>query len=199
MVHHNDCHDKTDEELVALVLRDKEYYMCLMARYEEKLLRYLRSIGRLVSEDYEDILQNAFLKAYINLNDFDHSFPFKNWIYRIVHNEFIDFIRKRKIKNMTLSLDTNTEDTRALLDRLSSDVDVERDVDRKVLEEHMSEVLALLPMEYREVIVLKYFEERDYREISDILQKPIGTVATLLNRAKALLKQKATVLFYKDI
>lgn len=190
---------KTDEELVSLVLKDKENYLFLMQRYEARLFRFLTSIARLERrEDYEDILQNAFLKAYININDYDRSLKFSSWIYRIVHNEMIDHVRRKKAKEQFVSLDQENDETVKLLNILSDDTDLPRDMDHQMLASEVKNVLTMLPIDYREVLILKYYEDKDYKEISDILQKPMGTVATLLNRAKAAAKDKLGAMFKRN-
>ena len=76
------------------------------------------------------------------------------------------------------------------LENISSDINPESDLDKKLVMEYMESVLNQLDPKYRAVLVLRYFEEKNYQEISDILQKPMGTVATLLKRAKVNLKSK---------
>ncbi len=187
-----DIEQKTDEELVGMVLENKENYLYLMERYEQRLLRFLMSITRLERrEDYEDILQNAFLKAYLNIRGYDRSLKFSSWIYRIVHNEMIDHVRKKKSKASHISLDDESNpDAGKLLDVLRDTTDLPEEMDQKLLSAKVKNVLNTLPEDYREVLVLQYFEDKDYREISDILQKPMGTVATLINRAKKIAKDK---------
>lgn len=182
--------EKTDVELVKLALKDQEEFAQLMERYEEKLLRYIRRFAGLSQECAEDVLQEAFLKIYRNLNDFDTSLKFSSWAYRIVHNETINYIRKHNDKK-TVGLETDDPDIVSLIDILESDTDVSGDVAKKELSEKVRHVLATLPAHYREILVLRFLEDMDYSEISDILKKPMGTVATLLNRAKASFKQLA--------
>ena len=71
MTAYRNCEEKTDEELVKLTLADQEWYLCLMRRYEAKLTRYIRRISGLNDQDLEDVLQDIFIKAYRNLNEFD--------------------------------------------------------------------------------------------------------------------------------
>lgn len=59
---------KTDEELVALTLKDKEKYIYLVQKYEQKMLSFLRKLTKLPEQECEDILQNSFIKLYLNLN-----------------------------------------------------------------------------------------------------------------------------------
>lgn len=187
MTGHEHCAEKTDEELVALTLEDRELYACLIRRYEAPLKRYVRRISGYQDDDIADILQNAFIGAYRNLNDFDLSLKFSSWLYRIAHNETISYHRKRQARPQTIQANEG-DDSFALL---VSEVDVERDADRNINARRVREVLDAMDLKYRDVLVLKFLEDKDYREISDILQKPMGTVATLINRAKKQFRERA--------
>jgi RNA polymerase sigma-70 factor (ECF subfamily) len=178
--------EKTDEELVALVLRNPEAYVFLVERYEVKLLRYIMRISASTKEDAEDLLQEVFLSAYRYLNDFDQDLKFSSWIYRIAHNKVISHFRKVTARPKTTTYEGDSQ----LLNILASDEDLSRDLERKYTGEEVNSVLAEIDERYREVLVLKFLEEKDYKEISDILEKPMGTVATLISRAKKQFKEK---------
>lgn len=183
----NNLSDKTDEELVAMTLKNPDVYGLLMQRYEEKLLRYIMRISRSTTEDAEDLLQDVFLSAYKNLNDFDQDLKFSSWIYRITHNKVISHFRKVTARPKT----TTYEGDSNLLNILSSDEDIARNLERKYTAQEVKDTLEKLDERYREVLVLKFLEEKDYKEISDILEKPMGTVATLISRAKQQFKEKS--------
>lgn len=174
-----ECVDKTDEQLVTLTLKNQEYYLCLMKRYESELLNYIMKISNGNKQDAEDILQETFIKAYQNLNDFDLSLKFSNWIFRITHNVTISAFRKKKVYSQTVSWEDKDLDS-----ILQSTLDVENANIQKLSYEHILKIINRLPLKYKEILILKYIEDKDYRAISDILHKPMGTIATLLNRAK---------------
>jgi RNA polymerase sigma-70 factor (ECF subfamily) len=177
---------KTDEELVALTLKDKENYRYLMERYEKKLMRYIMRISGIKREDAEDVLQESFIKAYQKINDFDFSYKFSSWIYRIAHNETFTHLRRKKSRPKVI----DSEFSSIIIDSLRDDLNVEKEIDKKYLAKHLSEIMSVIGEKYRIVLVLKYLEDKDYQEISDILKKPMGTVATLLKRAKEQLKKE---------
>lgn len=184
MTEHAPCAGKTDSELVALTLRDRDVYACLIRRYETPLARYIRRISGYTDDDIADILQNAFINAYRNLNDFDPSLKFSSWLYRIVHNETISHHRKQRARPQIVSVEEESD----VFDLIASEVDVPKDVDRAMAMRRIRESIDGMDPKYRDVLVLRFFEDKDYREISDILQKPMGTVATLINRAKTQLR-----------
>lgn len=177
------CQGISDEELVVKTLADQNFYYCLVERYEKSLKRYIKRITNLRDEEVEDVLQDIFLKAYLNLNDFNRKLKFSSWLYRLTHNEVIDNYRKRKARKLdnTVALD----DWKELVDSFSH----EEELDLKISTEQLREVLAKLDNRYREVLELKFLEEKDYNEISDILEKPLGTIASLINRAKKQFKK----------
>jgi len=172
--------EKKDEELVALTLDNPDIYQVLVERYEEKLMRYVMRISASSREDAEDILQDVFLSAYKNLNEFDQDLKFSSWIYRITHNKVISHYRKKNARPKTTTYEGDSE----LINILSSDEDIAKELEKRQKSDEVRKILDTLDERYREVLVLKFLEDKDYKEISDILEKPMGTVATLINRAK---------------
>ena len=177
-----DIKNLTDEELIFLVrTQNQEFYSEVVKRYQEKLLRYATYLIKDANES-ADVVQEAFIKAFVNLNGFNINKKFSSWIYRIVHNEAINFIKKRKKE---ISLETNSY----LSDVLSENDSLELGLERKEIKQKIRKCLAFLPIKYREPLVLFFLEERSYEEISDILRIPIGTVGTRINRGKKIMKQ----------
>lgn len=178
--------ERTDEDLARGALTDEECYAALIDRYSKKLLRYVLRLAHFAEEDAKDVVQDVFIKAYQNLNGFDPDLKFSSWIYRITHNETVSNIRKRKARPQIA--DAESEE---LFEKIASELDPEHELHRKLVGEQVRELLNALDQKYREVLVLRFLEEKDYREISDILKKPIGTVSVLLNRAKVKLRNAA--------
>lgn len=182
--------EKSDAELVLLALKNQQFFEQLVSRYEQKLARYVRRLSGLDNESIEDILQETFIKTYVNLNDYDSSYTFSSWVYRITHNETVNYLRKNK-KIVVVPLETEDEDSKNLIEVLKSEIDVAEDVSRKDMIERIRAAIGLLPEKYREILILRYMEDLDYQDISDVLRMPMGTVATTINRAKEKFKQIA--------
>lgn len=180
-----------DEALVKGSLQDEDAFYFLMKRYEPVLLRYIHRMTQVSREEAEDLLQEIFIKVYRNLNGFDTSLKFSTWVYRIAHNEIISQYRKKKQNRFSIELDANDEEARSLSDLLTDTLNVESQYLDREKANAVRMALGELPSKYRDILVLHYFEELSYREISDILKKPPGSVATLLNRAKAKFKKIA--------
>lgn len=174
----------SDEDLVILTLEHPNNFSFIVERYQKKLLFYIRRISGVSEEDAEDMLQEIFVKMYTNLNSFNADLKFSSWAYRISHNHVISTYRKKQARPQGVSFDAEE----GLLQKLVSDLNLEVELDRKLLREHIYTLFQKMPVKYREVLVLKYFEEKSYDEIADILKKPVGTVGTLLNRAKKQFK-----------
>jgi len=178
--------NKTDRELVALTLKDNSWYQYLMKRYERKLARYIKRICPMNKEDTEDVLEEVFIKVYRYLNDFNTDLSFSSWIYRIAHNEALSYLRKLDTQPKTVYSDPDSP----VFGSLSQDIDFQQKINEKYFEKNITKAFDNLDEKYRSVLILKYLENKDYREISDILKKPMGTIATLINRGKKQLKAK---------
>lgn len=172
----------TDEQLV-LEIRSKnqELFRILVVRYQEKLIRY--AIGIVGSYDEaQDIVQTTFIKSFRNLKGFNIKKKFSSWIYRIAHNEAINHIKKNK---KLVSLEKSE------LERVADDKKSDEEIiDEKIFKEKIRAELDKLPLHYREVLILYYFEQYSYAEISEILHMPTSTIGTKIRRAKKLFAKK---------
>jgi RNA polymerase sigma-70 factor, ECF subfamily len=176
----------SDEQLVQISLESHLAFSILVDRYKDKILNFIRRISGLSQEDAQDVLQDIFLKLYLNLNSFDHNLKFSSWLYSIARNQIINNYRKMKVRpeGNFIQIDEN------LLERLVFDFNIEKEFDIKILNQQIFLVLSKLKSKWKEILVLKFFEEKDYNEISDIIKKPAGTVASMLNKAKKEFKEK---------
>jgi len=156
-----------------------------MQRYETKLTAYLNRFVYLPSEDIADIIQESFINTYRHLGDYNPKLKFSSWLYRIVHNQAVNFLKKSRLTRQ-INFDPEDDD---FTSSLIAAVNIEQETVNQHFRRHVKTILQQLKPQYREVLVLKYFEDKDYHEISDILQKPMGTVATLISRAKHQFKQ----------
>jgi RNA polymerase sigma-70 factor (ECF subfamily) len=169
---------QTDEALASAARTDARQFAYLVARYEAPLARYVRRLGVENAEDREDILQDVFVKIYENLNGFDPSLPFSSWAYRITHNETMSFFRRRNARPRSVEVPDE------VLERIASEYDIGADAAAREHADVVRACIAALPPAYADVLVLRFFEEKTYEEISDILRLPKGTVAVRLRRAK---------------
>jgi RNA polymerase sigma-70 factor (ECF subfamily) len=174
----------TDEELAERSVSDTVFFGELIERYNATLLRYVMRRSHATKEDAEDIVQNSFIKMYRNINDFDYNLKFSSWAYRITHNELIDWYRKQKSRPQLVVSDKD-EDVFA---SIAGDMNIEKEAIQKETKKEIESVIKTLDPKYQEVVMLRFFEDKSYDEISDILQIPAGTVAIRLSRAKKVLQ-----------
>jgi RNA polymerase sigma-70 factor (ECF subfamily) len=180
---------KTDAEIVRLSLSDDIYFEELVDRYEGKLGRYVSRIASIGKETTEDLLQEVFIKIYQNLNDFDSQYSFSSWIYKITHNVVISYIRKMNQVPKFVSIDD--EDLgKNFIDLLPGNSDLPKELDSKDSSKKIRSALMELPEKYREVLTLYYLEDKSYKEISDILDRPINSVSVMISRAKERMREK---------
>ena len=177
--------DIPDGELIQMSLQSSDNFWLIIERYEVPLRRYIHHITDIRDEEVDDILQEIFIKVYRNLHGFDSQLSVSAWIYRITHNLVIDMHRKgAKMKN---TLDE--QDTEIFLENITTWEDPELITQEKEVLDSLKHALSQLRPEYREILILSYLEEKSYDEISDILEKPIWTIGTLVHRAKKELKE----------
>jgi RNA polymerase sigma-70 factor, ECF subfamily len=161
---------------------DTQAYQFIVAAYMKRA--YFIALGFVHNqEDALDISQEAFIKAFRNLRAFDLRRPFFPWFYEIIKNLSFDQLRRRKTRQ------TVPPDIPLVLE--SSEEDWET---RQALWKEIN----TLPLEQREVILLRYFQQLSYQEIADTLGKPLGTIMSTLHYAKARLRKSLAPHFHRQ-
>jgi RNA polymerase sigma factor (sigma-70 family) len=164
---------------------DQQAYADLMGRYRDAIFFMLLKMVNNAS-DAEDLMIEAFGKAFKNINQYTPNFAFSTWLFKIATNNCIDFIRKKRAS--TISIDQSGEDQETQSVTIQSDTpDPEEHMINKQKIKLLREVVAKLKPRYRTLVELRYFKEYSYEEISDELELPIGTVKAQLFRARELL------------
>ena len=136
--------------------------------------------------DAEDLTIEAFGKAFKNINQYTPNYAFSTWLFKIATNNCIDFIRKKKLSNVSLDQSSSHEDS-APMTIPTDTLDPEENLisQQKVI--LLRAIVSKLKPRYRKLIELRYFHEYSYEEISEELELPIGTVKAQLFRARELL------------
>jgi RNA polymerase sigma-70 factor (ECF subfamily) len=172
----------TDEEIVALIQKgNKDKFGLIIDRYQKKLFWYVKNLINQADEEVDDLVEDVLIKTYENIQDFEISKKFSSWIYRIAHNKAVDYMKKAKIKITTI------EDKEELIkkeEKLMEDLMIENEK-----KELVAKAIGKLEIKYKEVILLYFFEDKNYEEISDILRIPTSNVGVLLMRGKEKLKK----------
>jgi len=175
----------SDEKLAVLSIKNPDLFGNLVGKYWNRLFRYVRRISYFEKEDVEDILQEAFIKIYKNLNFFDNSMKFSTWVYQITHNATIDAIRKKNARPKSIGMEE--EDLAKIF---KSSENQEKEIIFKERMNLIKNTIKELPLKYREALILRVLEEKTYEEMVDILKKPKGTVASLVNRGRKMIVDK---------
>lgn len=173
----------SDQELVRLTLKGKkDSFDEIVTRYSNRIygltLRILKD-----KEKAEDLTQETFLRAYRSLDSYNPAYSLLNWLLKIASNLCIDKVRREKNYSFYESDDVLTSMPQSqYLDPESATLQNEslREIER---------ALALLPVKYQMVLLLRYLEGLKYEEISLVLGEPLGTIKTQLHRARRLMKE----------
>ncbi|WP_046245797.1 RNA polymerase sigma factor [Hymenobacter terrenus] len=166
---------------------DEKAYAELMHIYKKPVYHVVLKMVR-NQDDAEDLTIEAFAKAFRNLHKFNPEYAFSTWLFRIATNNCIDFIRKNKIKTMSIDsaikVDNGDEIT---IDFRDNDLNPAEHAVRNQKIEIMRHVVSRLPDKYQRLVSLRYFDELSYEEIATELKAPLGTVKAQLHRARELL------------
>lgn len=164
-----------DRELVRRALDgDDTAFEYLFNRYREAIhTLFVQRLGG--PNDADDLLQETFIKVYINLHRYSSEYTFGQWVYTIARNTFIDFVRRRQedlpIDERFTAPASNAPTPEESFINLQQRTQIEHYLER-------------LTPRYRQLIVMRFFEEYSYEEIAAKLSLPLGTVKTQIHRAR---------------
>jgi len=166
---------------------DQKAYGALMARYRDSIFfMLLKMVNN--KEDANDLTIETFAKAFRNLEKYQPTFAFSTWLFKIATNNCIDFLKKKRIS--TLSIDEHVdddEDSKRTFDVAGYTPTPEESIIRKQKSALLKNIVEDLPVRYKRLVILRYFEEYSYEEIARELDLPLGTVKAQLLRARDLL------------
>lgn len=164
-----------DRRLAELVLEgDDTAFEYLFNRYRDAIRRlFVQRLGG--AKDADDLLQETFIKVYINMHRYSPEYTFGQWVYTIARNTFVDFVRRRQDD---LSIDER------FCAPASNTPNPEENVINLQQRSQIESCLERLAPRYRRLIVMRFFEEYSYEEIAAKLVLPLGTVKTQIHRAR---------------
>ena len=169
--------EKKNESQLLKMLRNRktqrEGFANLVAEYSERLYWQIRKMV-LSHDDANDILQDVFIKAWTNIDNFRGDAKLTTWLYRIAINESITFLNKKRNQN-----NISVDDDSFLLNQLESDSYFDGDEAQQLLQK----AILKLPEKQRLVFQLKYFEEMKYDDMSDILGTSVGALKASYHHA----------------
>ena len=178
---------ETDQDIIEQVRAgNTRRYALLVDRHKDRALTLAcRLVG--LKEEAEELVQDAFVRAFRSLDQFRGDAKFGTWFYRILYNLCMTRVTRRRGKAEHVNLDDE-----GVLDTLQVDED-EPSIDERIEEHELHELISdeinNLPEKFRSVVTLFYVQEMSYEEIVTVLNAPIGTVKTNLFRARSLLRK----------
>ncbi|KMK76733.1 RNA polymerase sigma factor SigW [Alkalihalobacillus pseudalcaliphilus] len=182
------------DQLVKRIIRevkkgDEQAFAELVELFKDKVYQVAY---RMVGNSYEaqDVAQEAFLRAYTNIEQYDVNRKFSTWLFRIATNVAIDKLRKKK-PDYYLQEEVQGAEGLTYESQITSDEALPEDqVVTLELQEWVQDEINKLPPKYRTVIILKYMEDLSLKEISDILDMPVSTVKTRIHRGREALRKR---------
>ncbi|MCH7619020.1 MAG: sigma-70 family RNA polymerase sigma factor [Candidatus Marinimicrobia bacterium] len=184
--------EKNDYELIDEAMNGNESaYGIIMERYRGSLHGIIFKMVH-NHEETQDLVQEAFIKAYNALASFNKKYSFSTWLFKIATNNCIDHLRKRKLQTSSIDAPIQTKDGSVTQELPDNSYNPEMDAIRNEMIESINQVIGSLPDKYREVIELRHKQDRSYEEIANKLEIPIGTVKARIFRAREILKKSIT-------
>lgn len=180
---------KEDHELIRNALAgEQDSYTKLMKKYHDPVFSLVFKIIH-DKEEIEDLVQETFIKAFSSLKSFNENYSFSTWIFKIASNNCIDFMRKKKLKTLSINVTLEQEDGETTIEIPDTTYETDRNIIDEQRRRIIQEAINSLPEKYRVVIQMRHQEEKNYDEISEILCMPIGTVKAHIFRAREMLNK----------
>tara|TARA_B100001175_G_scaffold47932_1_gene37324 strand:- start:483 stop:1070 length:588 start_codon:yes stop_codon:yes gene_type:complete len=178
----------SDEELILRFQKgDEQSYIELVNRYRDRLINF---IYRFVNdtESAEDIVQDALLKVYTHKHYYKNIAKFSTWLYTIAGNLAKTELRKKKTRKVTNLSQMGPEDKDFEL--TSNEPETDKATQNEYLEKRIQIAINKLPLHFKTVTILREIQELSYEEISKIVDVPLGTVKSRINRARLQLQKE---------
>jgi RNA polymerase sigma factor (sigma-70 family) len=176
-----------DSRLIKAALAGSDAaYSQIMHKYHDAIFSF---IYRMVHDhqQVEDLTQEAFIKAFSSLKNFNEEFAFSTWLYKIATNNCIDHIRRRKLQMYSIDKPIESKDSDYTFELPDESYEADKELISGQRARMLQEAIDQLPEKYRRVIMLRHSDERSYEEIAKMLRIPIGTVKAHIFRAREIL------------
>jgi len=166
---------------------DQNAYAKLMSFYRDQVYYTMYKMVK-DSDDADDLTMDAFGKAFSRLDQYVPKFAFSTWLFKIASNNCIDFMRKKRLSNITTHAEMSLKHTEFIQHAMPTDsLNPEQTIVEEQKITHLRLLVSKLKPRYKELIEKRYFEELSYEEIAEELDIPLGTVKAQLFRARDFL------------
>ncbi len=168
---------------------DQTAYRTILKKYHDQVYNLLY---RMVhdKDEVEDLTQEAFIKAFNSLKNFNEEFAFSTWLYKIATNNCIDYIRKKKLATFSIDKPLESKDGEYSFEIPDSTYEPDKTLIAGQRSKILEDAVNALPEKYRQVILMRHTEDKDYQEIADELKLPLGTVKAHIFRAREILYKR---------
>ena len=176
----------TDEKLISrFQAGDERAYVELVNRYKDKLLNFVfQFLGDI--EQAEDVVQDTMLRLYEKKHYYKEIAKFSTWIYTIARNLANTELRKRKRRKTTYLSQMSKEERQYEIPAVQDDVD--QSLHNEFINDRIQSAINSLPEHFKLVIILRDIQELSYDDISNIVEVPLGTIKSRINRARIQLQ-----------
>jgi len=165
---------------------DKDAFRLLVEAYQDRLFGLVFSLAH-NREQAEDLIQEIFVKAYFALSSFEGQSAFYTWLYRIASNHCLDYLRKKRLPQISIDRPVGDESEATLEDTLEAPSSDSPDAPMEAASEATALLDALDP-EQKLILSLRELEGYSYEDLAEMLKCPLNTVKSRLNRAREALK-----------
>ena len=176
----------TDEQLIGrFQAGDERAYVELVNRYKDRLFNFIFPFFGDV-EQSEDVVQETMLRLYEKKHYYKEIAKFSTWIYTIARNLANTELRKRKRRKTTYLSQMSKGDLQYDIPAIQDDVD--QDLQNEFMRNRINQAIDALPDHFKTVIILRDIQELSYDDISNIVEVPLGTIKSRINRARLQLQ-----------
>lgn len=167
---------------------DQKAFKKLRTKYYEAIYNLIYRMIR-EKDEVEDLTQEAFIKAFTSLASFNDEYAFSTWLYKIATNNSIDYIRRKKLQTFSIDKPIESKESDYSYELPDSTYEPDQSLMERQRKKLLEDAINSLPAKYRQVIHLRHVEEKEYQEIAEMLNLPLGTVKAHIFRAREMLNK----------
>jgi RNA polymerase sigma factor (sigma-70 family) len=179
-----------DSALIQRALRgDQGAFQRLRQKYYDAIYNLIYRMVR-NPDEVQDLTQEAFIKAFTSLESFNEEYAFSTWLYKIATNNCIDYIRRKKLLTFSIDKPIESKDSDFMFELPDTGPEPDQELISTQRKKMLEEAMSSLPPKYRQVIIMRHVEEKEYAEIAKALKLPLGTVKAHIFRAREMLYKR---------
>ncbi len=176
---------------------DEQAFNAILTNYKDSIYYLVLKMVK-SKTDAEDLTMESFGKAFRNIEQYSPDYAFSTWLFRIASNNCIDFLRRQKVRKLNVISTSASESESSIGEVFAKEATMalkydapnpEENIIREQKHELLRQMVSNLKPRYRQLVEMRYFDEKSYEEIAQELDMPIGTVKAQLFRSRELLSE----------